>query len=74
MRPQSLIEEVEKRYRRHLWGDTEDQREMHHGAWKDLSWNKCIGGLNIRTSAVRNKAAAEKPYLLPDRGGNKRMG
>ncbi|XP_075091940.1 uncharacterized protein LOC142172073 [Nicotiana tabacum] len=60
--PQSVLKEVDKKYREYLWDNTEGKRKISHVAWKKICCPKKFGRLNIKGSRLWNIAYAGKLF------------
>jgi len=52
----SIYDEVDKKCKRFLWGDTENQRRIHTMAWRNLFKPKNVGELGLRMAKDVNRA------------------
>lgn len=48
--PKSTCDEIDRLCRAFIWGDTPNQRRMHHLSWSQICRSKKNGGLGLRSS------------------------
>uniref|UniRef100_M1B343 Non-LTR retroelement reverse transcriptase n=1 Tax=Solanum tuberosum TaxID=4113 RepID=M1B343_SOLTU len=58
--PQSVLQEVDKKYREFLWGSSEGHKKIALVAWDKVCVPKKYGGLNIKSCKLWNVAAVGK--------------
>lgn len=58
--PRAICDEVDKKVRGFLWGDTEEKKRMHLVAWEKVTKPKVEGGLGIRPMRKTNAAFLAK--------------
>ncbi|XP_061350333.1 uncharacterized protein LOC133295506 [Gastrolobium bilobum] len=58
--PVGICEEIEKKQRNFIWGDTDEQRKHHAIGWEQLQLPKNQGGLGILNLRSQNEAFIQK--------------
>lgn len=58
--PRHLCEDIDKRCRRFLWGDSDESRHLHSVSWEKICKPKAWGGLGLRTAKNINQASLIK--------------
>ncbi|WMV14376.1 hypothetical protein MTR67_007761 [Solanum verrucosum] len=58
--PQSVLEEVDQRCWKFIWGGKDDQRKIHLVAWDTVCKPKCNGGLNVKGCRIWNLTSVGK--------------
>nr|KYP56169.1 Putative ribonuclease H protein At1g65750 family [Cajanus cajan] len=52
--PRKLCDEIDKKVRSFIWGQTRDNRGVHALAWLTLCKPKLEGGLGVREARLNN--------------------
>lgn len=52
--PRALCDEIDRKCKNFIWGDTEHQRHMHLASWKSICTPKKFGGLGLRAASDIN--------------------
>lgn len=58
--PKSVCDEVDKKCRNFVWGDSDQQRHYHTVAWESICQPKRLGGLGLRSMRDINSACMIK--------------
>lgn len=58
--PRFICDEIDKRCRRFVWGESGSERKMHHIKWEKLCRPKSWGGLGLRPARQINKVSMMK--------------
>lgn len=54
--PRALCDEIDKKCRNFVWGDTESQRHVHLASWDSICTPRKFGGLGLRSARNINTA------------------
>lgn len=58
--PQSIMNEVDKKCRKYVWGGSEEKKKLSLVAWEKVCLPKKFGGLNIKSCREWNKSSVGK--------------
>jgi ribonuclease HI len=58
--PKTCVEEIQRKQRRFIWGDTENSRRHHAVGWDTMTKPKEFGGLGLRRLDIMNQACILK--------------